>query len=118
MKNWSRKDFLKTSLIGSGAALVAGSSRLYGQVAPAAGSAAGDIRVAVVGASGYAGAELLAILANHPSAQVVGLFGSSKKADEGTPTAADLFPRFEGTPIGALKILPFDVAAIAEAVAG
>ena len=72
------------------------------------------IRVAVVGASGYAGAELLAILANHPSAQVVGLFGSSKKADEGTPTAADLFPRFEGTPIGALKILPFDVAAIAE----
>jgi DNA-directed RNA polymerase specialized sigma24 family protein len=49
MKTWSRKDFLKTSLIGSGAALVAGSSRLYGQVAPAAGSAAGDIRVAVVG---------------------------------------------------------------------
>ena len=45
------------------------------------------IRAAVVGASGYAGAELLAILANHPMAHVVGLFGSSRKADEGAPIA-------------------------------
>ena len=71
------------------------------------------IRVAVVGASGYAGAELLAILANHPMARVVGLFGSSRKAEEGTPTAADLFPRFEGTAIGALKVQAFEVAAAA-----
>src|SRR5688500_5245989 len=49
MKNWSRKDFLKASLLGGGAALVAGHTRLYGQTAPAAGSANGDIRVAVVG---------------------------------------------------------------------
>jgi len=49
MKNWTRKEFLKASLIGSGAALVAGQTRLYGQVAPAAGSANGDIRVGVVG---------------------------------------------------------------------
>lgn len=69
------------------------------------------LRVAVVGASGYAGAELLAILANHPSARVVALFGSSKKAEEGAPTAADLFPRFEGTAIGALKVEPFSIDA-------
>jgi predicted dehydrogenase len=49
MKNWTRKEFLKASMIGGGAAFVAGRTRLYGQVAPAAGSANGDIRVAVVG---------------------------------------------------------------------
>jgi len=49
MKSWSRKEFLKASLIGGGAALVAGQTRLFGQVAPAPGSASGDIRVAVVG---------------------------------------------------------------------
>jgi predicted dehydrogenase len=49
MKNWTRKDFLKASFVGGGAALFAGHGRLYGQVAPAAGSANGDIRVAVVG---------------------------------------------------------------------
>jgi N-acetyl-gamma-glutamyl-phosphate reductase len=68
-----------------------------------------SIRVAIVGASGYAGAELLAILSNHPNAEIVGLFGSSRKADEGAPTAADLFPRFESLPVGALKVEPFAV---------
>ena len=42
---------------------------------------------------------------------MVGLFGSSKKADEGAPTAADLFPRFESTEIGALRVEPFTVDA-------
>jgi len=68
------------------------------------------IRTAIVGASGYAGAELLAILAAHPSVEVVALFGSSRKADEGAPTAADLFPRFEATAVGALPVRPFEVA--------
>ncbi len=67
------------------------------------------LRVAVVGASGYAGAELLAILAAHPAAEVVALYGSSRKADEGAPAAADLFPRFEGLPVGALRVEPFTV---------
>ncbi|MBC7366855.1 MAG: Gfo/Idh/MocA family oxidoreductase [Undibacterium sp.] len=49
MKSWTRKDFLKASLVGSGAAFIAGQTRLFGQVAPAAGSANGDIRIAVVG---------------------------------------------------------------------
>jgi N-acetyl-gamma-glutamyl-phosphate reductase len=75
-------------------------------------SADHPIRCAIVGASGYAGAELLALLAGHPVAAVVGLFGSSKKADEGAPTAADLFPRFEGTAVGALKVEPFSVDAV------
>src|SRR5690242_18957044 len=49
MKNWTRKDFLKASLIGGGAALVAVQTRMYGQVAPAAGSANGDIRIGIIG---------------------------------------------------------------------
>jgi N-acetyl-gamma-glutamyl-phosphate reductase len=68
------------------------------------------IRTAIVGASGYAGAELLALLSAHPAVDVVALFGSSRKAEEGIPTAADLFPRFEGSTAGALPIGPFNVA--------
>jgi predicted dehydrogenase len=49
MKNWTRKDFLKTSLLGGGAALIAGRSRIYGATAPRAGSANGDIRIGIVG---------------------------------------------------------------------
>ena len=73
MKNWSRKDFLKTSLIGSGAALVAGSSRLYGQVAPAAGSAAGDIRVAVVGINAQGAGHMRDYINKLPGARLVAL---------------------------------------------
>src|SRR4051812_19065673 len=47
MKNWTRKDFLKASLLGGAAAAVAG-NRLYGAVAPS-GSANGDIRIGIVG---------------------------------------------------------------------
>lgn len=52
MKSWSRKDFLKASLLGSGAALLGKSSRLYGEGSAAIaspGSANGDIRMAIVG---------------------------------------------------------------------
>ena len=38
MKNWTRKQFLQTTAVGGGAALLAG-SRVYGQTAPAKGSA-------------------------------------------------------------------------------
>ncbi len=75
-------------------------------------SATTPLRTAIVGASGYVGAELLAILANHSAVEVVGLFGSSRKAEEGAPTAADLFPRFEGLPIGMLRVEPFELAAV------
>jgi predicted dehydrogenase len=44
MKTWSRKEFLKTSIYGGGAAWIATRGQLHAQ-----GSANGDIRVAVVG---------------------------------------------------------------------
>ena len=51
MKNWTRKDFLKASAVGGGAALIAGSGRLFG--APAAArsgtSANGDVRIGIIG---------------------------------------------------------------------
>jgi predicted dehydrogenase len=49
MNNWTRKEFLKSSLVGGGAALLAGHTRVYGQAGAGKGSANGDIRVAVVG---------------------------------------------------------------------
>ena len=51
MKTWSRKDFIRASMIGGGALLTSRSS-LLAQKAPAAaaaGSANSDIRIAVVG---------------------------------------------------------------------
>lgn len=56
------------------------------------------MRVAIVGASGYSGAELLQIIANHPACRVVGLFASGKgeKAGAAPPTMASLFGRFRG----------------------
>lgn len=49
MNNWTRKEFLKTSLVGGTAALAA--TRVYGQAPAVAktGSANGEIRIAVVG---------------------------------------------------------------------
>jgi N-acetyl-gamma-glutamyl-phosphate reductase len=44
------------------------------------GARAGVISCAVVGASGYSGAELVEILAGHPRARVVGVFGSERRA--------------------------------------
>ncbi len=73
MKSWTRKDFLKTSLIGGGAALLAGSGRLYGQVAPTAGSAAGDIRFAVVGINGKGANHMRDLLVKIPGARLVAL---------------------------------------------
>ncbi len=59
------------------------------------------IKCAIVGAAGYAGAELLSILLEHPAAEVVGLFGSDKAPSSSAaataalaPEIADLHPRF------------------------
>jgi N-acetyl-gamma-glutamyl-phosphate reductase len=55
------------------------------------------LRIVIVGAPGYTGAELAGILAAHPAAEVVGLFGSEKRATSGAAeTMADLFPRLAG----------------------
>jgi predicted dehydrogenase len=73
MKNWTRKEFLKASVVGGGAAVFAGHTRLYGQVAPAAGSANGDIRVAVVGVNGQGASHMKDYLNKLPGARLVAI---------------------------------------------
>lgn len=67
------------------------------------------IRCALVGASGYTGAELAAILLRHPDAEIVGVFGSSREGPE--RTLSGLHPRFRGE--CDLPVEPADGAAIA-----
>ena len=45
------------------------------------GAPDGRIRVAVIGATGYAGAELVRILARHPAVELVGLAGRGRSAE-------------------------------------
>lgn len=70
MKTWSRKDFIKTSLIGTGAALLC--PRSIGASFLPAGSPNGDIRVAVVGLHGK-GATHVESFRNIPGVRVVAL---------------------------------------------
>ncbi len=63
-------------------------------------------RVVIIGASGYAGAELVGLLASHPEVEIVGLRGSSRRRDEPAARFSDLFPRFRG--VVDLEILPLD----------
>ena len=51
-------------------------------------------RIAIVGASGYTGAELIDLLLAHPRATPVALFGSARQ--EHNPTLAEVHPRFTG----------------------
>lgn len=71
-------------------------------------------RVVIVGASGYAGAELVGLLAAHPEAEIVALCGSSRRRDaqgDGGPSRfSDLFPRFAG--IVDLEVGALDVASL------
>ncbi len=53
------------------------------------------IRSSIIGAGGYAGAELVSLLAAHEGIEVVGLFGSEARA--ATPQRFDeIYPRFRG----------------------
>ena len=55
------------------------------------------LRTVIVGAPGYSGGELASILLRHPRAEIVGLFGSAKRGEGGTPQSiADLHPRLRG----------------------
>lgn len=51
------------------------------------------IPVAVIGAGGYSGAELVDRLLAHPHVEIVGLYGSAKR-EGSTQTFADSWPRF------------------------
>jgi len=68
----------------------------------------------IVGASGYAGAELAAYLNRHPQMNITGLTVSAQSADAGK-LLSDLHPQLKG--IVDLPILPMtDVAAAAKGV--
>jgi len=54
------------------------------------------IRTVLVGAAGYTGAELAGLLAGHPHAELVGVFGSERRGAEGEPALSTLFPRLRG----------------------
>ena len=73
------------------------------------------IKVAVVGAGGYAGAELCALLAGHARAQIVGLYASARREKGDQPgRMADLFPRLRGVAgVGELEVVPANVGSIA-----
>ncbi len=66
------------------------------------------IRCAIVGASGYTGAELAAILLRHPGAEIAGMFGSAREG--AARTFSDLHPRFRAE--CDLPILPAEPRAI------
>ncbi len=74
----------------------------------------GVIRVAVVGAAGYTGLELLERLPEHPGVELVAVFGSDRAADA-TRTVAGEHPRLRGR--ADLANLPI-MAASVEAIAG
>ncbi len=69
------------------------------------------VRVAVFGASGYAGEELLRILLRHPNAEVVAIT-SRKNAGEPVPT---VFPRFTGAPLTFVEPKVDEIAAKCDA---
>jgi N-acetyl-gamma-glutamyl-phosphate reductase len=66
-------------------------------------------KVAIVGASGYSGEELVRLLARHPQVELAAL--TSRQA-AGQPLAK-VYPRFAGLPAASLQFIDSDVAAIA-----
>ncbi|MFO0861941.1 MAG: N-acetyl-gamma-glutamyl-phosphate reductase [Phycisphaerales bacterium] len=75
-------------------------------------SSAARKRVVIVGAGGYSGAELVAILSRHPGAEIVGLFASARR-EKGDQAGKfdELFPRFRG--VCELPVLPVEMGAVA-----
>jgi N-acetyl-gamma-glutamyl-phosphate reductase len=69
------------------------------------------LRVAIVGAAGYSGAELASLLLLHPQVEIVGVFGSAKRDASQPQVFGEVFPRFRGRldlpllPGGASEIL-------------
>ncbi|MBU6412829.1 MAG: N-acetyl-gamma-glutamyl-phosphate reductase [Planctomycetes bacterium] len=69
-------------------------------------------RIAVVGAAGYSGAELLEILLAHDGVEIVGLFGSARRDKQGATQGFDeVFTRFRDRLT--LPLQAFDVDACA-----
>ena len=71
------------------------------------------IRAVVIGAGGYSGAELTGLLLDHPSTELLGLFGSSRRGDNAEAARFDrLFPRWRGRTD--LKVCAMDLNEIAQ----
>lgn len=71
-----------------------------------------DIKVVIVGAGGYSGAELVNAMLAHPRAELVGLFASARREKGDQPGRIDeLFPRFRGR--SSMDVLPASIEAIA-----
>jgi N-acetyl-gamma-glutamyl-phosphate reductase len=66
------------------------------------------VKAAVVGASGYSGEELVALLARHPGVEIVAV--TSRQA--AGKTVAEIFPRMAGAAIAAIKFVEPSVAAL------
>jgi N-acetyl-gamma-glutamyl-phosphate reductase len=66
--------------------------------------------VAVVGATGYAGFELVRLLARHPRVSAISLFG--REGEESRSDLAEVFPHLSGN--GRCEIKPFSWDALAE----
>lgn len=66
-------------------------------------------KIAVIGASGYTGLELLRLLLSHPNADLVCV---TSRQNEGSKIA-DLFPRFKGAPAAELSFIAPDPDAVA-----
>ena len=67
------------------------------------------VKVAIIGASGYTGLELLKILFCHPQAEVVAI---TSRANAGSPVT-EVFPRFSGHPGTDLAFIEPDMDAVA-----
>ncbi|MGB2428543.1 MAG: N-acetyl-gamma-glutamyl-phosphate reductase [Akkermansiaceae bacterium] len=67
-------------------------------------------KIAVIGASGYTGLELLRLLLSHPHAELVCVTSRQNAGSK----VADLFPRFKGAPAAELSFIDPDPDAVAE----
>ena len=66
------------------------------------------IRVAIVGATGYVGAELVRLLARHPHASIVGLVGRERQGDP----LADIHPHLATEGLRVFDAVPDDAEAV------
>jgi len=72
------------------------------------------VKVAIVGASGYSGEELCALLARHPSAEVTAVFSRQHQGK----MLGEVMPRFSGFPISGLVFVEADPVKVAASDAG
>jgi N-acetyl-gamma-glutamyl-phosphate reductase len=68
------------------------------------------VKVAIVGASGYSGEELLVLLSRHPQVEIVAVT-SRQSAGQ---TVAEVFPRMAGSRLAGMKFIEPSVGALAQ----